>query len=142
MRTITLEEHFATPGFLDGPGRQLKDQALQFDERAIKLISFAISARAARANSSGGLGVAPAPRPAQDARAALASTRPVPLQTLQVRRLPRSRTQPVPKQRMQVSCTTRAGPGSRIATRLPKFMRIAFWCCVIVQVSGILSRPR
>jgi hypothetical protein len=27
MRTITLEEHFATPGFLDGPGRDLKEQA-------------------------------------------------------------------------------------------------------------------
>ncbi|MHC2331051.1 amidohydrolase family protein [Bradyrhizobium sp. USDA 4454] len=29
MRTITLEEHFATPGFLDGPGRELKEQARQ-----------------------------------------------------------------------------------------------------------------
>lgn len=29
MRTITLEEHFATPGFLDGPGRDLKEQARQ-----------------------------------------------------------------------------------------------------------------
>jgi predicted TIM-barrel fold metal-dependent hydrolase len=27
MRTITLEEHFATPAFLDGPGRQLKARA-------------------------------------------------------------------------------------------------------------------
>ena len=27
MRTITLEEHFAPPGFLDGPGRELKDLA-------------------------------------------------------------------------------------------------------------------
>jgi uncharacterized protein len=27
MRTITLEEHFATPAFMEGPGRQLKDQA-------------------------------------------------------------------------------------------------------------------
>jgi hypothetical protein len=26
MRTITLEEHYATPGFLDGPGRKLKEQ--------------------------------------------------------------------------------------------------------------------
>ncbi|HYB59795.1 MAG TPA: hypothetical protein VEB88_06070 [Candidatus Acidoferrales bacterium] len=25
MRTITLEEHFATPAFLEGLGRQLKD---------------------------------------------------------------------------------------------------------------------
>lgn len=27
MRTITLEEHFATPAFMAGPGRQLKEQA-------------------------------------------------------------------------------------------------------------------
>ena len=27
MRTITLEEHYATPTFMEGPGRQLKDQA-------------------------------------------------------------------------------------------------------------------
>ncbi len=27
MRTITLEEHYATPVFLEGPGRQLTDQA-------------------------------------------------------------------------------------------------------------------
>lgn len=27
MRTITLEEHFATPTFLEGPGSQIKDQA-------------------------------------------------------------------------------------------------------------------
>ncbi len=27
LRTITLEEHFATPAFMDGPGRQLKAQA-------------------------------------------------------------------------------------------------------------------
>jgi predicted TIM-barrel fold metal-dependent hydrolase len=27
MRTITLEEHFATSAFMEGPGRQLKDQA-------------------------------------------------------------------------------------------------------------------
>jgi uncharacterized protein len=26
-RTITLEEHYATPAFIEGPGRQLKDQA-------------------------------------------------------------------------------------------------------------------
>ena len=34
MRTITLEEHFATPGFLDGPGRDLKEQARQVGGRA------------------------------------------------------------------------------------------------------------
>jgi len=39
MRTITLEEHFATPAFLDGPGRDLKEQAEKFDNaRAKKLI--------------------------------------------------------------------------------------------------------
>jgi hypothetical protein len=27
MRTITLEEHYATPAFMEGPGRQIKDQA-------------------------------------------------------------------------------------------------------------------
>jgi len=27
MRTIALEEHFATPAFLDGPGRPLKERA-------------------------------------------------------------------------------------------------------------------
>ncbi len=27
MRTIALEEHFATPAFIEGPGRQLKEQA-------------------------------------------------------------------------------------------------------------------
>ena len=31
MRTITLEEHFATPRFLDGPGRDLKEQAEKFN---------------------------------------------------------------------------------------------------------------
>ena len=30
MRTITLEEHFASPGFLEGPGRRLKEQASRF----------------------------------------------------------------------------------------------------------------
>src|SRR6516164_6904308 len=38
MRTITLEEHFATPGFLDGPGRDLKEQAHQIGSRAGRLM--------------------------------------------------------------------------------------------------------
>jgi predicted TIM-barrel fold metal-dependent hydrolase len=39
MRTITLEEHFATPRFLDGPGRDLREQAEKFNNaRALKLI--------------------------------------------------------------------------------------------------------
>jgi hypothetical protein len=27
MRTLTLEEHYATSAFMDGPGRQIKEQA-------------------------------------------------------------------------------------------------------------------
>ncbi len=38
MRTITLEEHFASQTFLDGPGRKLKAQAEQFGGRAAKLM--------------------------------------------------------------------------------------------------------
>ena len=39
MKTITLEEHFATPAYLDGPGRDLKDQAEKYDNaRAKKLL--------------------------------------------------------------------------------------------------------
>ncbi len=38
MRTITLEEHFATPDFLDGPGRELRDQARQVGGRAEQLM--------------------------------------------------------------------------------------------------------
>src|SRR5215469_9280561 len=30
IRTITLEEHYATPAFMEGPGRQLQDQARAF----------------------------------------------------------------------------------------------------------------
>jgi hypothetical protein len=40
MRTITLEEHFATPRFLDGAGRDLKEQAEKLNNaRATKLIT-------------------------------------------------------------------------------------------------------
>src|SRR5580704_7809798 len=38
MRTIALEEHFATPLFLDGPGQDLKNAALKFEGRATRLI--------------------------------------------------------------------------------------------------------
>src|SRR3984957_3949492 len=38
MRTITLEEHFASPGFLEGPGQALKARAQQFGDRAAKLL--------------------------------------------------------------------------------------------------------
>jgi uncharacterized protein len=27
MRTIALEEHYATPAFMDGPGHQIKQEA-------------------------------------------------------------------------------------------------------------------
>jgi len=37
MRTITLEEHFASPGFLEGPGRELKERALRLGERGVTL---------------------------------------------------------------------------------------------------------
>jgi uncharacterized protein len=39
MRTITLEEHFAPPGFLDGPGRQLKEAQLKAGPRGEKIIA-------------------------------------------------------------------------------------------------------
>lgn len=38
LRTITLEEHFASPAFLDGPGKQLKERAAHFPERFTRLI--------------------------------------------------------------------------------------------------------
>jgi predicted TIM-barrel fold metal-dependent hydrolase len=37
MRTITLEEHFVSPGFLDGPGKGLKERASNFGGRAAHL---------------------------------------------------------------------------------------------------------
>jgi predicted TIM-barrel fold metal-dependent hydrolase len=37
MRTITLEEHYASDAFLEGPGRKLKEQAETFGGRAAKL---------------------------------------------------------------------------------------------------------
>lgn len=38
MRTITLEEHFATAAFLAGPGAKLKAQAEKFGGRFVKII--------------------------------------------------------------------------------------------------------
>ena len=38
MRTITLEEHYATVEFLDGPGRDLKERAAKFGDRFAKLV--------------------------------------------------------------------------------------------------------
>ncbi len=39
MRTITLEEHFATPGFFEGPGRELKNRAEKVGGRYANLIA-------------------------------------------------------------------------------------------------------
>jgi predicted TIM-barrel fold metal-dependent hydrolase len=39
MRAITLEEHFATPEFLDGPGKSLKKQAERFGGPAARLLA-------------------------------------------------------------------------------------------------------
>jgi uncharacterized protein len=39
MRRITLEEHFATAAFLEGPGRDLRARAQQFGDRAAKLLA-------------------------------------------------------------------------------------------------------
>lgn len=39
MRTITLEEHFVTPGFLDGPGREFKEHSQRAGARAAKLFA-------------------------------------------------------------------------------------------------------
>jgi uncharacterized protein len=38
MRIITLEEHFASPAFLNGPGKKLKEQAATFGDRAARLL--------------------------------------------------------------------------------------------------------
>jgi uncharacterized protein len=38
MRTITVEEHFASPGFLDGAGKQLKEGFLRTGSRGAKII--------------------------------------------------------------------------------------------------------
>src|SRR5271163_64496 len=39
MRTIALEEHFATPAFLDGPDRRLKERAEQVGGRFATLVA-------------------------------------------------------------------------------------------------------
>jgi hypothetical protein len=39
MRTIALEEHFATPAYLDGPARRLKEQAERAGGRFAALIA-------------------------------------------------------------------------------------------------------
>jgi uncharacterized protein len=39
MRTITLEEHFAPPGFLDGAGRALRDNQLRMGPRGAEILA-------------------------------------------------------------------------------------------------------
>ena len=39
MRTIALEEHFATPAYLEGPARRLKEQAERAGGRFAALIA-------------------------------------------------------------------------------------------------------
>jgi hypothetical protein len=39
MRTITLEEHYATPGFLEGPGREFLDRAAAAGRRMTRILS-------------------------------------------------------------------------------------------------------
>ncbi|MGH6994706.1 MAG: hypothetical protein ACREES_03345, partial [Stellaceae bacterium] len=39
MRTITLEEHFTTPKFLEGPGRKRKEQAEKAGGRLAKVFA-------------------------------------------------------------------------------------------------------
>jgi predicted TIM-barrel fold metal-dependent hydrolase len=39
MRTITLEEHFATPAFMNGPGRWLKDRAERMGGRLASIVA-------------------------------------------------------------------------------------------------------
>jgi uncharacterized protein len=48
MRTITLEEHFAPPGFLDGPGRELKERFLQSGERGLRVLEQIVDLGAKR----------------------------------------------------------------------------------------------
>src|SRR5271155_135266 len=42
MRTIALEEHFATPAFLDGPDRRLKERAAEVGGRFATLIAHLV----------------------------------------------------------------------------------------------------
>jgi hypothetical protein len=53
-------------------------------------------------------------------------TRPVPLQGLQMRRLPRSRMRPVPQHCTQVSWAATAGRSLCIENLFPKTIRISF----------------
>ena len=48
MRTITLEEHFAPPGFLDGAGRQLRDNIAKTGARGAKILEQLVEIDAKR----------------------------------------------------------------------------------------------
>ena len=48
MRTITVEEHFAPPGFLDGPGRELKERFQQSGERGRLILEQVVDVGAKR----------------------------------------------------------------------------------------------
>jgi hypothetical protein len=43
MRTITLEEHYVTPGFLEGPGREFLDRAAAAANRMTRILFMANS---------------------------------------------------------------------------------------------------
>jgi hypothetical protein len=57
MRAITLEEHYATPGFLAGPGRKLKEQIKMTEhfgyEKIIEELSDLGDKRIAEMDSAG-----------------------------------------------------------------------------------------
>jgi uncharacterized protein len=57
MRTITLEEHFATPGFFDGPGRELKNRAEKVGGRYANLIARLCDVGAKRLAEMDGAGI-------------------------------------------------------------------------------------
>ena len=57
MRTITIEEHFASPGFLDGPGRELKARALKFGAAAEKLLERLCDVGEKRISEMDGAGI-------------------------------------------------------------------------------------
>jgi uncharacterized protein len=39
MRVIALEEHFATPAFMEGPGRKLKERAETLGGRLARVVA-------------------------------------------------------------------------------------------------------
>jgi predicted TIM-barrel fold metal-dependent hydrolase len=57
MRTIALEEHFATPAFLDGPARGLKERAEQVGGRFATLVANLLDIGAGRVAAMDAAGV-------------------------------------------------------------------------------------